>query len=407
MKPEVHLLFLSNERFPAKLACTIQQMFMCEAFAKAGAEVEMFYPLYYDIPRLSARAIQEYYGVVPNFAIKRLWSLLSLSKKLVDGKKRIAIPFIGGFSLLVSTTFMALNKLLSDRFNQPTVIYSRNVNGAYIFYTLKKTIAREKSIRIVFEVHSLDQQHPRRFFHRLLRDSDALVCISHALKDALIAKYHVPQDRILVAADGVKQSLLASTPPAKEMARKQLDLPNTKIVLYTGQLLPGKGSEVFVSAAASFSDDVLFLVVGGHGHYLERLKIKIVDENLTNVQVTGFVSPNRVPLYQVAADVLVLPPTADHDISAYTSPLKLFEYMAARRPIVASDLPVLAEVLVHNKNALLFQQGDSADLADKIKELLQNDHLSKKLSEQAYADVQTLTWEHRAQDILEFIRKGN
>ena len=106
------------------------------------------------------------------------------------------------------------------------------------------------------------------------------------------------------------------------------------------------------------------------------------------------------------ADVLVLPATADHDISAYTSPLKLFEYMAARRPIVASDLPVLQEILQNGENALLFRERDSFDLAQKIKILLAESELSEKLVQRAWERVQQFTWEERANRITRFIQNG-
>jgi glycosyltransferase involved in cell wall biosynthesis len=403
MKDKVKLFYMSNERFPAKLACTIQQMAMCEAFVENDAAVTLIYPRYFDAPKLANSEILDFYSVEKEFRLKTLPSLLSLSKPLVDGKKRIRVPVIGGLSVLFSGWALAFKMWLNGALNQPTIIYSRSVNIAYAFYALKKSVARKKPITIAFEVHSLDQQTPKKYFYALLRNADVLVCISHALKTALIEKMGSPPEKIYVAPDGVKKSFL-TTENNKQNARQTLGLPNKRIVLYTGQLLPGKGAHVFVNAVEHFDDDVMFLLVGGHGDYLRRMQNHINENNILNVTVTGFVSPALIPLYQAAADVLVLPATADHDISAYTSPLKLFEYMSSRRPIVASDLPVLKEILEDGENALIFAERNEYALAEKIKLLLKDATLASQLAERAFVDVQQLTWDERAKRILYFLR---
>lgn len=405
MNKGITVLYLSNERFPATLACTMQQMAMCEAFARSGAHVNLVSPRYLDMPRKTAADIQSFYDVDHIFTISVLPSLLSLSKPLVDGKRRFRIPFIGGFSVLLSAWVWALNMLCSRALDKPTLVYSRNVNIAIVFLKLKKTLARNKPLTVIFEVHSLDQQRPRTYFHQLLRHSDVLVCISHALRAALVEKFGLPSEKILVAPDGVKKSSLALSSITKSEARRQLDLPDKKIVLYTGQLLPGKGAEVFVEAATHVDEKVIFLLVGGHGDYLSRLQKQVNKNKLKNVILTGFQPPARIPLYQAAADVLALPATADHDISAYTSPLKLFEYMASRRPIVASDLPVLKEILADGENALLFAERDARDMAEKINRLLHDEYLAASLAEKAFQHVLQFTWDARARDILNFITK--
>ncbi len=396
------LLYLSNERFPAKLACTIQQMVMCEAFAKAGTDVTLLYPHYHDTPKSTAAELAEFYGVEPIFNIKTLPSILHLSKPLVDGNRHFKIPIIGGVSVLLSTWWYVLNLLRRGQLDKPTIAYSRNVNGAHVFFKVKQRLGLSKPLKIIFEVHSLDQQTPVRFFHTLLQHADGLVCISNALKQALVEKFGVNENKILVAHDGVRQSALSKSCGSKEKARSRLNLNKEKIVLYTGQLLPGKGADVFVEAAKHIPD-ALFVLVGGHGIYLQRMRETITRENIQNVQLEGFIPPAQVVTFQQAADVLVLPATADHKISAYTSPLKLFEYMAAHRPIVSSDLPVLQEILSHEKNALLFSERDARDLAEQITRLLADDELSEQLATQAKHHVQNYTWEKRALNILKFI----
>jgi glycosyltransferase involved in cell wall biosynthesis len=399
-----NIFYLSNERLPAKLACTIQQMVMCEAFACSGANVTLLYPHYFDMPPASAAEIQRFYDVEPIFDIQRLPSLLSLSKPLVDGRRRLKIPFIGGCSIYFSTWRYARNLFRSGKLDASAAIFCRTVTGAQAFLQLKHKIARATPFKVIFEVHSLDQQTPRRFFFEVLKKADGLVTVSHAIKKALVEDIGIDPHKILVASNGVRNRLLQAPPLSRDEARARLNLPDVPLIVYTGQLLPGKGVHILIEAARFFDSSVQFLVVGGHGKYFEQMRQWIENEKLTHVKMTGFVPPAEIPIYLAAADLLILPTVDEHLDSAYTSPLKLFEYMAACRPVVSSDLPVLREILCDGENALLFHAGDADDLAAKIKHLLGDKKLAKRLVEQAFHDVQDFTWEARAEKILAFVK---
>ena len=84
-------------------------------------------------------------------------------------------------------------------------------------------------------------------------------------------------------------------------------------------------------------------------------------------------------------------------------PLKLFEYMAAGVPILATDLPSIREVLRHGENAWLIPPGDPKALAEGIRHLLENPELARRLAERARGDVQKYTWKHRAETILRLV----
>src|SRR3989344_3082477 len=123
---------------------------------------------------------------------------------------------------------------------------------------------------------------------------------------------------------------------------------------------------------------------------------------MKNVLILGHKPHQEIPSYLKAADVLALPNSAKDKIYLNTSPVKLFEYMASGCPIVASNLPSIAEVLNY-QNSVLVNPDDAGDLARGIEKILNEPNLGQQLSKRALEDVKNYTWEHRAKKILLFI----
>jgi glycosyltransferase involved in cell wall biosynthesis len=128
-------------------------------------------------------------------------------------------------------------------------------------------------------------------------------------------------------------------------------------------------------------------------------------EGLTNILLTGFVENSRLPIYQAAADVLLMPyervitGSSGGNSAAYASPMKMFEYMACKRAIISSDLPVIREVL-NETNAVLCVPEDVAGWTEALAALLGNEGQSASLVNQAWQDVQSYTWLERARRAL-------
>ena len=158
--------------------------------------------------------------------------------------------------------------------------------------------------------------------------------------------------------------------------------------------------------AAKLLSDVVFIIVGGDDRGDEtELRQYIADNHIENLKITGYIkSEETIRNYIATADVLALPNTAKERISErYTSPLKLFEYMVAQRPIVASNLSSLREIL-NEGNSVLVKPDDALALADGIRRVLSNDSLALRIAQKAFEDVKKYNWKERAEKILKFIQ---
>lgn len=230
------------------------------------------------------------------------------------------------------------------------------------------------------------------------------VVISHALKNLCVQHCGMDPDKLMVAPDAVALDMF-QRPLSAAAARAALRRPvDGKLVVYAGGLQPGRGVEELLLACEGVAP---LLIVGGTPSEVGRLQRFAARRQVRDVQFTGFVPHVEIPTYLYAADVLAMPYTAATQTrngivtSGFMSPLKLYEYMAAQRPILATNLPVLQEVLQHKHNAYLVRPGEAADLRDGLRQLLHNQLLAHSIARQARQDVEHHTWEDRARSIME------
>lgn len=227
---------------------------------------------------------------------------------------------------------------------------------------------------------------------------DGIVSISRGLADKLgeIFTLKVP---IEVIPDGVNLDFYSGNPQR----------PKNNRILYVGQLYPWKGTGTLVEAMKYISNGELHLV-GGSKERIYELKEMASRLGIDGrVFFHGQVPPQQVRSHLAEAAVAVLPLTRDLISASFTSPLKLFEYMAARVPIIASDLPSTREILSDGVNALLVQPDNPRALADGIQRGLDDRPLAERLARKAYEDVSHYTWEQRAEKLIHFLRsiRGN
>lgn len=381
----MQLVYVSNAQIPSRSTNALQVMRMCAAFRRAGAGVTLVHP--YRIgnrPEGYHDDLWSFYGVSERFEIVTLPTPLT---RTLTAVRPIARP-VEAVPLAVYLAWR------SRPGGCPFVCYGRSFLGAWAAVRLRAIRGHRSSCQGVFvEVHD----EPRRDGDwRLLSAVDGVVVISEALRRRLVARSPSIEGRVWVEHDAVDLEETSGAGAGRAELRARLGISLQDLcVLYTGRVNEEKGAGVLLEAAALLPN-VRFVLVGKvyEPQYQERAR------RLGNVTLTGFVSPAQVPAYLAAADILVLPSTSSLPYAAYMSPLKLFEYMASGKPIVASNLPVFTEILVSERNALLYPSSDASALAYAVNRLWRDRSLGSRLAENAAEGVQDFTWRKRADRIL-------
>jgi glycosyltransferase involved in cell wall biosynthesis len=228
--------------------------------------------------------------------------------------------------------------------------------------------------------------------------------ITLALVALLANRYSVGRAPYRVSPNGVDLERFISL-PEPGAARQTLGLPEQPTVGYTGHLYAGRGITLLVELARRFPQ-VHFLWVGGHPADVQHWCGRLASANITNVTLTGFVENSRLPLYQSAADVLLMPyervitGSSGGNSAAYCSPMKMFEYMASGRAIISSDLPVISEVL-NASNAVLCPPEEAEAWVSALAGLLADANRREALARCARQDAQAYTWLERARKAMD------
>jgi glycosyltransferase involved in cell wall biosynthesis len=215
-----------------------------------------------------------------------------------------------------------------------------------------------------------------------------------------------PEDRVVVAHSGVDLSRFTNSENVRVL-RERLTAPGQPLVVYAGSLYEGKGCEQAVLAAQRLVN-AKFVCVGGREHEVARFREQVQSLGLTNVEFTGHVPHAQVSKYLLAADILIAPFTSEgRDIAGkiiipFSSPLKIFEYMAAGKPIVASNVGAIPEVITHEENGLLVEPGNVTELVTAIARLLSDRELAARLATNAQRNARRYSWDKRVARVLEF-----
>ncbi len=368
----MRLFYIANVRMPTEKAYGVAIAKACEAFADAGVQATLVVPRRRNVLR---KSIFETYSIKENFNV--------VSLPCVD---LVGIA-PGGLSFWLETFTFQISLFLYFLLNgRNAILYVREAR----FLSLKIL-----GYKTVLESHHT-QGEPAKYFAQARR-ANRIIVISQALKKSF-EQAGFKSEEILVSPSGVDISQFM-TDMTKGEARHKLGIqPDERVAVYTGHLYAWKGVDT-LAHAAQLIPGIQFYVVGGTDSDVDAFKKKWHSKNL---HVMGQRPHSEIPIWLKASDVLVLPNiVTEESISRYTSPLKLFEYMAASRPIVASDLPNIREIL-SEKNSHLIEPGNAQAIAKGVVWCLEYNE-ANLLAKEAYIDVVRYSWHARAKTVLAFL----
>ena len=374
---EKKIYYVANARFPTEKAHGIQMAKMIEAMLEVGANIEIVVPKR-DKNKIT---VEEFYGLSHKIPVKKLFVLpfYNLGK----------IGFwLGSISFALEYwLFLVWKKIHGEKFT----IYTIDIDQ-FSFFAVPFV-----GVPYFVEIH--DAKTSRFFFNLLFKNARGIIVINNLIKETIAKEFFLPEEKIIVHPNGIDLGNFRLLP--QNESRQKLSLPkDDKIALYVGKFYNWKGLGI-LSKTAQLLPSIKFYLVGGSKEELKKVSGVLVWPE--NVLCVGHRDFKEMPLWLASANVLLVLGTASSEYSyKHTSPMKLFEYMASQKPIIASKTPAIEQIV--SKNEVEFYEPDNAeDLADAISRVLENQSESQKKSQNAHEKVQEFTWNKRAKSVLKFI----
>ena len=398
--------YATTARVPGVKAHCSQIAQMSRSFQKTGLDFELLHPVRAQLPVYDNKSISEWYGFDEEIASMQLPCTDYLSA-LPPGLHRYIYNW--AFLMMVATFNRSLVKYLSS-YPDDFILYTRDLR---VFVKLAKHFPSQKKI---MEFHLLEEVKGKNYDleTKVLETSSGVVVLNSIMKEMLEHRGYDP-DKILIEPNAVDLKTFPIGVSKKEARRKLNITEEGKIVSYIGNfhtLGLEKGLDTIVKAIPSVIEsyeDVAFYFVGGPMKFAEGY---INDLKARNVNDQYYRFFDRQPyqeiyLWLAASDILVMPLPDHPRFKKAISPIKTFEYMTSGRPMIISDLPAFNDYLEHEKNTLLVPPGNIDAFAQSVVRLLRDDELSRKLAENARINVQSNTWDARAERIAQWIETLN
>jgi glycosyltransferase involved in cell wall biosynthesis len=224
------------------------------------------------------------------------------------------------------------------------------------------------------------------------RGADRVLPVTQVLAD-YVGKANVPSDRIVVTPNGISRERFLRSVDT-EAAKARLGLSGSIVLGFTGFIRAWHGLQMVIDLLAERGDERLqFLVVGdgpGRPELEEKARCLAVADK---VHFVGLVQHDAIVDYIAAFDVALQP-----SVTPYASPLKIFEYLALGKPVVAPRLPNIEEILVDGETGLLFAPGDQQSFAAQVRRLCSDEDFRKRVGSagRRLLEERDLTWDGNA-----------
>lgn len=379
MKFNKKIYYIANARMPTEKAHGIQLAKMCEAFVEQGIDLKLVVPK----RKTMERSLKDFYGLRVDIAVKKMpvldWYACG----------RIGF-FLGSLSFACGYFFYLWGKRLAG---EQFIIYMVDIDQ-FSFFLIPFI-----GMPYVCEIH--DAKEKRMMLTVLFRSARGIITINRIIKKELSEVFGIMPEKIIVYPNGIDMSMFVRL-SSRQKARKKLGIDaNRPMILYVGRFYEWKGLDTALRAVSLLKGNCMCYFVGGTSRELMHASgVKILPES---VQCMGNRSFMEIPMWLTAADILLVLGTKRNEYSyLHTSPMKCFEYMASRRPIIASATPANCEI-VGDQEALFYEPDNPNDLAKKINYAFTHEDEMNARANCAFAKVQNFSWEKRSACISKFI----
>jgi glycosyltransferase involved in cell wall biosynthesis len=233
--------------------------------------------------------------------------------------------------------------------------------------------------------------------HMVWREADYVLPVTHVLAD-LVKQTGIGEEKVLVISNAVNPRRF-NRAWNTERAKAWLGLQNEIVLGFVGFMREWHGLERVIDLLAESEDRDRHLLLVGDGPARQGLEELAQRRGISDkVTITGVIARDNVASYIAAFDIALQP-----NVVGYASPLKLFEYMALGRAIVAPSTSNIKEVLDHGENAILFNPDDYEDFANAIETACRDRMLRDKISRAARKTIldRRLTWANNAKKVAD------
>ena len=358
-KPKIY--YVSELNLPNKSAYSIHVMKMCEAFSKLGYDINLF-----SIKNKNLSKIFRSYN------IKYKFSIISVFNNPLQ------------LNLILRIIFSY--KIFLKNLNKDSIFISRSILFALIASILKKNI--------ILELHH-EITGFSKFLYLFLKHFNLIKNLKFIFLHQQLKNFY--------KVNNTKNIVLDDASDVKNFNKKKSNkLQNTCV--YIGSFFEGKGVEQIFRLAKL--NRKIFFHIYGEKKYLKKMNIT------KNIKVFDYVDYSKIPKILSHYEVALMPyqkkvrGRAKIWLEKYMSPLKMFDYLAAKMIIIASDLRVYRHILKNNFNCKLIKVNDDSNWSKTINLVLKNKKKHNYLKKNAYETAKKYTWDNRCKKIISFVNKS-
>lgn len=358
------ILYICDVSLPNKSAYVVHVMKMCEAFAKN-----------YRVDLLVNHNNQRWNDIKKNYNLDCKINILSQQR---FKNSNFFFRIINGFKAI---------KLVNNK--KYYLVISRNIISSILLAIFDK--------KNVLEIHTEMTGFTKKLFNFFLAKIKQNIKFIFIHKElSKIFKFH---NKFIILDDAIN---------LKDFKKLNIGTVKNKFV-YTGSYIEGKGIELVVELARHFKKYKFYL----YGN-IDTFPKKLIDKkkNLRNIFVNDYINYSQIPSVLKSAEFLLMPYPKkigvlmkNVNVSSYISPLKMFEYLAAKKVIFASDNKAYGHILRDNYNSILISPSNKKKWIKRIKEVISNKARYSSLKENAIKTVKDFTWEKRSKKIIKFINE--